>query len=56
MKHAFYHKPDNNKVRASVIGFFDYDTVQHKVRSFRLVTEEATYGAGTFGVAVRSEP
>jgi hypothetical protein len=56
MKHTFYHKDDTNRVRATVVGFVDYDADARKVRSFRLVTDEASYGAGTFGVAVRSVP
>ena len=56
MKHTFYHKNDPNRVRASVVGFVDYDAASRKIRAFRLVTEEAGYGSGTFGVAVRSVP
>jgi hypothetical protein len=43
-------------VVASFTGYVDYEPVTRKVRTFRLATREATYGGGTFGVAVRSAP
>jgi hypothetical protein len=56
MKHTFYHKDDTNLVEATVTGFFDFDPRKRTMRSFQLVTNEASYGRGTFGVAVRSVP
>jgi hypothetical protein len=56
MKHTFYQKEDTNVVDASLIGFLDFDPRKNTIRSFRLVTDEATYARGTFGVAVRSVP
>ena len=55
MKHTFYYKEDSNVVNAGLIGFLDVD-LRNTIRSFRLVTDEATYWNGTFGVAVRSVP
>lgn len=56
MKHDFYHKPDGKEVSAGLLGYIDFDAEEGKIRRFRLVTDEARYGGGTFGVAVRSEP
>jgi hypothetical protein len=60
MKHSFYHKDTEEMVEADAIGFVDFDADRGKVRSLRLVTDRATYGAAgarqQFGVAVRSEP
>jgi hypothetical protein len=60
MKHPFYHKDDSNFVQAELIGYLDMEVDKKHIRSFRLVTQKATYGsAGSiqhFGVAVRSVP
>jgi hypothetical protein len=56
MRHNFYYKDDGKVVEAALIGFLDVDTRNNRIQSFRLVTDEADYGRGTFGVAVRSEP
>jgi len=56
MKHTFYLKEDSNFVEATLTGFLDFDPRKNTIRSFRLVTDEATYGSGTFGIAVRSVP
>jgi hypothetical protein len=56
MKHSFYHRDDDNVVRATVVGLLDYDLARKKIRSFQMVTDKATYGRFTFGVAVRSVP
>jgi len=55
MRHDFYHKPDGKTVQARLIGYVDWSTAEGKVKTFRLVTDGATYGGGTFAVAVRSE-
>jgi len=54
MEHWFYHKPDGKFVEATVVGYVDFDPAKKEVRSLRLVTDEATYGGGKFGIAVRS--
>ena len=54
MRHSFYHKEDGKVVEATFIGFIDFDPASRSIRSFQLVTDRATYGGGTFGVAVRS--
>jgi len=54
MRHSFYHKEDGKVVEATFIGFIDFDPALRSIRSFLLVTDRATYGGGTFGVAVRS--
>jgi hypothetical protein len=56
MRHNFYHKEDGKVVVASFAGYLDYEPATGKVRAWRLATREATYGGGTFGVAVRSAP
>jgi hypothetical protein len=56
MRHNFYHKDDGRVVEATVVGVLDVEPGSMAIRSFRLVTEQATYGGGTFGVAVRSIP
>ncbi len=55
MRHSFYHKEDGKVVEATVVGFIDIEPSSPTIRSFQLVTEQATYGGGTFGVAVRSK-
>jgi hypothetical protein len=54
MQHSFYHKEDGKVVEATVLGFIDFEPSSRNIRSFQLVTDKATYGGGTFGVAVRS--
>ena len=61
MKHSFYHKDTDEFVETRLVGFLEFEPGRDKVRSFRLVTDGATYGAAgknrhPFGVAVRSEP
>jgi hypothetical protein len=61
MKHPFYHQDDNNHVDADLIGYLDFEPGEPRIRSFRLVTDRATYGGDAsarqfFGVAVRSVP
>lgn len=69
MKHYFALKEDDNVVRASVVGFLDFEPRTQRVLSWRMVTDQATYGGGKkdqgqttydppvpFGVAVRSLP
>jgi hypothetical protein len=58
MKHPFYPKDDDRRVDATLAGLVEFDRDRKRIRSLRLVTDEATYGtAGNalpFGVAVRS--
>jgi hypothetical protein len=57
MKHAFYpHKPDDNMVEASVVGYIDVDVDKQRIRTLRLVTDKATYAGEKFDVAARTEP
>jgi hypothetical protein len=60
MKHPFYHKDTEEFTEANVVGFLDFQQVPPKIRSLRLVTDKASYGAAgnlhPFGVAVRSVP
>ena len=60
MKHPFYHKDDNKVVRATIVGYVEFEPASRRVRSLRLVTDRATYGEGEggspFGVVVRSVP
>jgi hypothetical protein len=56
MKHTFYYKEDGNEVKATLAGYLEFEPATGKVRAFRLATEAAAYGGGTFGVVVRSFP
>jgi hypothetical protein len=57
MKHTFYpHREDNNVIEATLVGYLDFDPAKQRIRALRLVTDPATYGGGTFGVALRSTP
>jgi hypothetical protein len=60
MKHSFYHKVTDEFVEADVVGVLEFEPGGPKVRSFRLVTDRATYGGETgrhpFGVSVQSVP
>ncbi len=62
MKHSFYHQDDNKFVQASVRGYLEFDATKQRLRSLRLVTDDAQYGGNTngvqqpFGVALRSVP
>jgi hypothetical protein len=59
MKHSFYHRDTDEFVEADLVGVLEFEPVPGTVRSFRLVSDRASYGpAGhrqPFGVAVRSE-
>jgi hypothetical protein len=61
MKHPFYHKDDDNFVEATIVGMMEFDRRAQRIASFRLVTDDATYGSSAarpqvFGIAVRSVP
>ena len=54
MKHAFYPgREDNNFVEAEIVGYVDFKA-NGDIETMKLVTDEATYGGGMFGVAVQS--
>jgi hypothetical protein len=55
MRHDFYHRPDGKTVDARLIGYVDWSPADATVKTLRLVTEKATYGGGTFAVAIRAE-
>jgi hypothetical protein len=55
MQHNFYYKDDGRMVEATVAGFMDFEPGERLV-AMRLVTDQATYNGGKFGVAVRSVP
>jgi hypothetical protein len=58
MKHPFYHRDDDNRAEADLVGFLEYEPRTGAIRDFQLVTDGATYGARKFpfGVAVRTVP
>jgi hypothetical protein len=57
MKHKFYPgREDNNFVEATIAGYLDYHLVDRHIDRLRVVTDNATYGGGTFAVALRSLP
>jgi hypothetical protein len=54
--HTFMSDKDERPVQATVAGYLEYDRREKKIRTFRLVTDQAVYGKENFGVAVRSVP
>jgi RNA polymerase sigma factor (sigma-70 family) len=55
MKHAFvWTIPDERFVDATILGYIDFDRSRQHISALRLYTPQATYGAESFGVAVRS--
>jgi hypothetical protein len=54
MEHSFYHKPDGKIAEGSVIGYVDFVPSSATLDNVQLVTDKATYGGGTFGIAVHS--
>ena len=54
MRHNFYAQEDGKVVTATVVGVIDFELLTRRIRAFQLVTDNATYGGGSFGVAVRS--
>ena len=58
MKHPFYHRDDDNRVEAGLLGFLDFEPRTGAVRDLQLVTDGATYGARQFpfGVAASAVP
>jgi hypothetical protein len=55
MRHDFYHRPDGNMVDADLVGYVEVDCVARRIVGLRLVTHDARYAGGRFGVAVQSE-
>lgn len=55
MRHDFYHKADGKTVDAKLVGYVEWSPADMTVRTFQMVTDGATYGGGTFAVAIRSE-
>src|SRR5262249_39672719 len=49
MKHPFYHKDDNNFVKASLVGYLEFDVGGKRIRSLQLVTDAARYGGAPDG-------
>jgi hypothetical protein len=61
MKHPFYHRDDNNMITARLVGYLEFEPATQHIRSFRIVTDAASYGQPgsrplPFGVAARSVP
>jgi hypothetical protein len=57
MKHAFYPgRADNLFVEASLLGYLDFEVEGRRIRTLRLITDQATYGDSNrhFGAALRS--
>jgi RNA polymerase sigma-70 factor, ECF subfamily len=54
--HSFFPDKDERPVQATIAGYLEYDRREKKIRTFRLVTDQAVYGKESFGVAVRSVP
>lgn len=53
MEHSFYHKPDGKIAEGSVIGFVEFSPGTGRISAFDMITDKASYGGGTFAIAVR---
>jgi hypothetical protein len=56
LSHSFFAEKEERPVEAVVAGYLEYDRVEKKIRTLRLVTDRAVYGKEKFGVAIRSVP
>jgi hypothetical protein len=56
MKHTFYHRDDDNFVEATLLGFVDIETGTGRIVDLQMMTTDATYGRGRFGIALRTVP
>jgi hypothetical protein len=54
MNHPFYHKPAEDYVDATVVGYMNVEPAKGTVKAFKLVTDQATYQNRKFDAAVRS--
>ncbi len=54
MKHNFYYRDDGKFVEAQLVGYLDFEPDSGRVRTVRMMTEQATYGTGTFGVTIEA--
>jgi len=53
IEHSFYHKPDGKIAEGSVIGFVEFSPKTGRISAFDMITDKASYGGGTFAIAVR---
>ncbi len=54
MEHSFYHKPDGKIAEGTVIGYMDFAAPSATIENLQFLTDKATYGGGTFAIAVHS--
>ncbi len=54
--HPFVADRDHRAVESTVTGYIEYNRAEKKIRSFRLITDNAVYGRENFAVAFRSVP
>ncbi len=54
MEHWFYHKADGNVVDTGLVGYLDFEPATGRIRTLRLITENATYSRRPFGAVLRS--
>ena len=54
MEHSFYHKPDGKIAEGTVLGYMDFAPASGTIESVQFVTDKASYGGGTFAIAVRA--
>jgi hypothetical protein len=54
MEHSFYHKPDGKIAEGSIVGYMDFAPSSATIENVQFVTDKASYGDGTFAIAVRS--
>jgi RNA polymerase sigma-70 factor (ECF subfamily) len=56
MDHPFMTDRDHRPVESAVTGYIEYNRAAKKIRTLRLITENAVYGREKFAVAIRSVP
>jgi hypothetical protein len=55
MKHSFYPGKDHeDDVEATLTGFLDFDSTEHRIQRMRLITDHASYIGVEFGAALNS--
>ena len=54
MEHSFYHKPDGKIAEGTVVGYIDFAPSSATIESAQFVTDKASYGGGSFAIAVHS--
>jgi RNA polymerase sigma-70 factor (ECF subfamily) len=54
--HPFVAERDHRQVESAIAGYIEYNRAEKKIRTLRLITDQAVYGRENFAVAFRSVP